>query len=1338
MLASAYAVAGVVWILCSDSIAEALARDTAELARFQTWKGWIFVIGSAGLVYALIRAAQARFAVAQRALRASEERYRLALSGAHAGVWDYDLTANGDGAGNPWNARLHPEDRALLLGEAAALVQGGREHIELDLRTAESDGSSSIIRVRAALLTDAEGSPIRLVGTFADITAIRRAEEDHAERTALQERVATLAASVPGALFSLELRPGGAMRVPYASATVQELFGVSPEVFSENGQELLRWVLKEDRQRVRAAMAVCIQELSPCRCVFRVQHPTRGQLWLEVGATPLLTSEGGHVWHGYAQDVSERKRQEAALEESGARFRSYIEHSPIAILLADAEGRLLDANSAAVRLLGLPSSLGGIQLRDVAAETAAVEGFSRALRIGVDEGEYRMRRHGEEEFWAYVRAVAVPGQRLLLYVEDTTARVRAELLLRTRIRLSAVARGWDVVQLVQEALDAAEAATGSKSGFVCFLEWEGSSTEHWIWSKQTVERSDGDAPASFGAPPPSWRAAIESTTPQVLSAPDPSAAAGHVPLLLVPLVQDGRAVAVLGVRGAKGGYGDDEIRSSGEIGAMLLDFVRIIANERALDESRRNLERLVEARTTALEAARQYIRLILDSTADGIFGVDATGMITFGNPAAAAFLGRERLEDTSVLRDVHPTDATGAPFGPGGGPLEQALREGRDLWSDTEVFLRADGRMFPVEFSFRPMERDGERLGGVVCFRDVTERRRAVQILNQSLADAERLASARRNFLATMSHEIRTPLNAVLGYTKVARRASRGHPVSAYLAPISLAGKHLLGVVDDILDYFKIEAEKLDIVSSTIDPAQVLDQAVALVAGAAATRGISLTVDEAPDLPRAWEGDAQRLRQVLVNLLGNAIKFTPRGGRVALAVWCAASSPRQLVLRVADSGIGMSEEQLARLFRPFVQADSSITRRYGGSGLGLSISRHLVLRMGGELHVESREGEGSVFEVRLPLGSEPPPTDARFEGLSVGLLGFGGQEAAAMSAAFWARGAAPTLLQPGDALPQGLHFLLLDEKLLVSASALVARARLAGVRVAVLGSSVAGRPEAGPDVWLDRPFRPRHLLEPVSSADADADADGGPLLQGVRVLAAEDNEANRGVLDALLRVEGASLVCVESGAAALAELENRGRAAFDIVLTDISMPDMDGYETTRRIHALFPDLPVVGVTAHVMPEERERCLQSGMVDHLPKPIEPRMLAEVVRRHAHPVIANAAPEALVDWVAVEAMLSGDKVMIARLVSAALSSQRGAPDVLRDAVARQDLGALQFKAHNLRGMAANFRANSTATLAADVENSARLGRADAEQLGLALAAQTERLLEELATRATPAAN
>jgi len=534
--------------------------------------------------------------------------------------------------------------------------------------------------------------------------------------------------------------------------------------------------------------------------------------------------------------------------------------------------------------------------------------------------------------------------------------------------------------------------------------------------------------------------------------------------------------------------------------------------EDELDRHRHHLEDLVVQRTEALYETEARASHILQSSADGLYGIDREGRITFINPAACALLGysAEQVIGRGAHALFHHSRPDGTPYPEDACPSHGALHSGNAVRVDSEVYWHADGHAVPVMYAAHPMIQAGQVEGVVISFVDISQQRAAAAAREEALVAAEDLARVRREFLANMSHEIRTPLNGVLGFAQIGLRHSQDATKARNaFERILSSGNQLLGVINEILDFSKIEAGRLMIEHATVNLDSLVEQAIDLIRDRAQGKGLELIVERMPHLPHACMGDALRMGQVLLNLLSNAVKFTATG-TIALAVALRGS---RLVFRVWDTGIGMTPQQIEQLFNPFQQADGSTTRRYGGTGLGLAISKRLAELMGGDIRVQSEIGKGSTFEFYLPFVPAP------------------------------------------DAANTG--------------------------------------------------------AEAAMEAPAPADQP----LQGFSLLVAEDNPLNQMMLRDTLVEAGADVTLVGDGRAAVEAVRNAGSDAFALVLMDIQMPEMNGYDATRQILALAPHLPVIGQTAYAFGEDREKCLAAGMLAHIAKPIDPDELVRQVLHHA---------------------------------------------------------------------------------------------------------------------------
>ena len=779
---------------------------------------------------------------------------------------------------------------------------------------------------------------------------------------------------------------------------------------------------------------------------------------------------------------------------------------------------------------------------------------------------------------------------------------------------------------------------------------------------------------------------------------------------------------------------------------VLQDITEVREAQLALQAQQVHLENLVAARTAALQQQTSYLHALIDNFPFRVWLKDPESRYLALNRANSAsvgltvndivgktdeeFLPRELAnrrveEDRSVMRERQPRTAEIRVAGETG-----------DTWFET--------------YKAPVFDTGGGVIGTVGYARDITERKVLDAAREAALAEAQRLARVRSDFLANMSHEIRTPLAAILGLAQVGLRGDAGRRTAETFARILDSGQLLLGVINDILDFSKIEAGKLTVENAAFDPCEAVDRAVDFVSAQAEEKRLAFIVEEAADLPAVCSGDKLRVSQVLVNLLSNAVKFTERG-RVSLKV---SRETEWLRFDVVDTGIGMSPGQVERLFQPFEQADTSTTRRFGGTGLGLAISGRLVDLMGGKLSVDSRPGEGSRFTLRVPLRDASAPRAA--QSAEVTLVGLDGETLSGVMAALEERGVRTCVAAPGNVFAGASDLVVLGcEAVDAALSASANRAIAAGRRVALAchhGDFCDGTlPLRDRTTRLEFPLRARHIISAALADPMPARSRPLPLhprLSGLRVLAAEDNALNRVVLEEILQAEGALLTLTEDGERALEQFDRQGADAYDIVLTDIQMPGIDGYETARRILSRSPSMPVIGLTAHAMREERERCLAVGMVEHVAKPIDIDGLVDAILRHVPRLAREALPAArgdadsraaeappaapAIDWSALEERFPGRASFIDRLAQTLLRTQGETPARLREAVAHDDRAAIVFIAHTLKGMAGNLMAERLHRLARDTEMAAREESPLAGELAIRLANAMQEVIEAVQQR------
>ena len=644
-------------------------------------------------------------------------------------------------------------------------------------------------------------------------------------------------------------------------------------------------------------------------------------------------------------------------------------------------------------------------------------------------------------------------------------------------------------------------------------------------------------------------------------------------------------------------------------------------------ESKRSAER--EAAKLGSSEARS--RAILRTMRDGVVLIDPQGKILSANDQIFEMFGYEEGDlvghNVSLLMPEPHRSAHD-------GYLQhyQTTRQRGIVGRRVEVEgQRRDGSRFAIDLYVNEMIDDsGSTFIGVI--RDITAQKQAQQELEAALATAHAAGEARIRFLANMSHEIRTPINAVLGFAHICLTLDLPERAGGYVSKIRSAAESLLGVVNDILDFSKIEAGKLEMETIPFDLSEVLDRTADMFKTKVRDKGVELVIGAMPGIPDRLLGDPLRLGQVLINLMGNAVKFTERG-EISLIAMPLESDAETVSLRfdIRDSGLGMTPQQQSMLFTAFSQADSSTTRKFGGTGLGLAISKQLVEHMGGEISVESEPGAGSCFSFTARFGiasglAASNPAGALLLGKRVlavddnpvmrtlherTLQSFGCEAEAVGSGE-----EALARLQSGE----GVDLILMDWSLGgIDGLETARRLRAAGNPVPIV--MITGREPELAQAQMKAGEIQAFLAKPVARAilhDTLLDALAGrtaaplataapiaaPVLTGSRILLADDNDFNRQVGRELVELTGAVVDTVDDGAQAVAAV---AAGSYDLVLMDLQMPVMDGYTAARIIRESRPALPVIALTAHAMIEEKARVLDSGMNDIVTKPILPEAL-----------------------------------------------------------------------------------------------------------------------------------
>ena len=678
----------------------------------------------------------------------------------------------------------------------------------------------------------------------------------------------------------------------------------------------------------------------------------------------------------------------------------------------------------------------------------------------------------------------------------------------------------------------------------------------------------------------------------------------------------------------------------------------------------------------------------------------------------------------------------------------------------------------------------------------LADKRQQLEVLSRTLevarGRAEAATHAKSEFLANMSHEIRTPMNAVIGLSQLALRTSLDAKQRDYLTKIRSSATALLGIINDILDFSRVEAGRMSLEKVGFNLASVLDTVANATATRAAEKGIELLFRVEPEVPTLLVGDPLRLGQVLLNLVGNAVKFTERGEVVLSArVNERLEGAVEIAFAVRDTGIGMTAEQASRLFEPFSQADASTTRRFGGSGLGLAISRQIAALMDGAITVDSAPGAGSTFTFTATLGvqtaaasgaAEPAPAllASRLQNLRVLVVDDSAtaREILATTLLGWSMRVqsvgsgreALRILEESAARGESFDLMLLDWQMpgldgLETARAIKGDAQIPKppaifMVTAFEREDVIARAESlGIEAMLIKPVNVSMLHDTIASVFGGSYGSGAaarckpaaaPIhLRGARVLLAEDNEINQQVATELLAQAGLAVDVANNGREAVAMVFD-GAGRYDAVLMDIQMPEMDGFEATRRIRAQLASdrLPIIAMTAHALDLERGHCLEAGMDDHIAKPVDPTLLLETLARWIRPRVVAAPPAAPApaageelpdhlppfDIAAALPRVLGKRGLLRKLILKFHETYAGAGVELERLAAEEKWEEVGRLVHTLKSVAGTLEVGGLSHLAGELELAVREGRAaDVAPLIPRLQAELEPALAAAATLA-----
>ena len=796
----------------------------------------------------------------------------------------------------------------------------------------------------------------------------------------------------------------------------------------------------------------------------------------------------------------------------------------------------------------------------------------------------------------------------------------------------------------------------------------------------------------------------------------------------------------------------DDIGTLAAIGCIAKDVTNRVRTEFELEESKAIYHSLVE------------------SLPVNVFRKDREGRIVFVNSKYCETVGRPReqligktdfdLFDPQLAEKYQKDDKwvlqTGLPFH----DIEFHQQEG-------EEYIYVEVLKAPVTSS------GGRRIGIQGMFWDVTDRKKAEIALEKAKDIAEAASQAKSDFLANVSHEIRTPLNAVIGMTDLLLGSKTDKTQREYLQMIQDSGQSLLTLINDILDFSKIESGKLQIDSEWFDLRERLVDTLRSLAFRAHSKNVDLISNIDPEIPLQILGDSQRLRQIIVNLVGNSIKFTD-SGEVSVDVERVAFDDEEVTLRflIQDSGIGIPEEKLTEIFDEFVQADTSTTRKYGGTGLGLAIASNLVGLMGGQLDVNSKVDVGSQFHfsLKFPISNQPisPSVPDDFSNVAILLMARNANLLNSLDCILKSWHMKTFCVRDNEQalkLAKGMTFANQPIQIVLGESNLDEEAPDESCDCNVLAKQIFDDSEIQNPAFIslvkssapkgleesnDRADNQR-ILQPVKYSElrqaiirslsrATESLTGEETTQAnfrgpYRILLAEDNPVNQKLAVGILNKFGHKITVCDNGQIAVDSLiENPD--GFDLVLMDVQMPELDGIEATRAIRgfdSVASTVPIIAMTAHAMTSDRQRCLESGMDEYISKPFKAIDLIETIDRLmgsrskelAEMATRKMGASAGIDWNVAFDTVGGDRQLLIELINIFLKEKDSMIQKMRDGFKNSDVESAQRIAHSLKGTLHHLGVNKVAEIAEKIE---RLGEDELEQ-AVALCDELENEINQL---------
>ncbi len=1178
--------------------------------------------------------------------------------------------------------------------------------------------------------------------------------------TISEARWRTFAENVPGAVYICTLSPP--WRMTFMSKLVREITGWTAEDFLATRVQWSAIVLPEDLSRVEEEVARAIAERTSFAMEYRILHRDGSKRWVhEVGRA--VFDANGHALHleGNIFDITHLKATEHALQSSEQFIHAILDSLSAHVAVLDADGRISTTNQAWRNF----AEANGCDWQSVSeganylavCDQAALQGDKDATSVA--QG-IRDILGGQQGTWFHEYPCHSPSEQRWFYC------TLSQFTINDACYVVMVHANITLMHQAQTALQE------SQERYRRLIENLGS--EYFFYSHDSSGRMQYASPSVqqiLGYPAEAFRGHYSE---YLMDSPENQVVAVNTDLVLHSSSQSTYTLLARCQNGSGRWLELTEFPLRDAAGQVIgVEGIAHDIHQRKLDEFAlrqlaEELESKVEERTSALTAANillfeqdEKLHATLDNLLDCVITINEQGIIQSANKAVRQVLGYTPEE----LIGHNVSQLPAQPHGRNHDAyIARYLREGNPhiIGIGREVEGRhRDGRLIPLELSISEFTSHGQRFFTGIL-RDISERKRFITELTESREAAEQANRAKSIFLATMSHEIRTPMNGVIGMVEVLEQSTLNTFQVDMVRTIRDSAINLLGLIDDILDFSKAEAGRLEMEQVEVALVDLIEDLCQSLVPMVIAKGIHFDLFIDPEVPELVIGDGLRLRQVFYNLLGNAIKFadpgqTKRPGRIALRVEVAQARPLQLVIRISDNGIGMTPETVAQLFTPFSQGEMSTTRRFGGTGLGLTICQRLVTLMGGDIAIESLPDKGTTFTVTLPVTApeeQPRRLCPDLSEIDCLLVDSPYLDRAGLAAYLEYAGAHVVATPPVSSKFPLVVILDGGDGMIPRETLLAPFAALPNMRAVLLltrGKRRQARQETSGMVTLDGVvMRRKSFVQAVALAagrnipdplpqqnDQKTTFDHGAALpsidesiaQGRLILVAEDDEINQKVILQQLALLGQRAEVADNGVEAL-DMWRGGE--YGLLLTDLHMPEMDGYtlaETIRREESGGRRIPILALTANASQGEVHRTRAVGMDEYLTKPIRLQTLWATIKKWLPqtdepplPVplsepLKGETTAAAVDITVLQGLVGDDADTVREFIVDYLASAQCLGAELGAAAAAGDGAQVKAIAHKLKSSSRTVGAATLAELCASLENAGQTGNQEAIHHGRA---------------------